>query len=131
MIVIDASYLVTALGEDGETGQSRREALWDSDETYAPELIDLEVASVVRRAVRLSRMAPERAIQLLADLALLQVERVSHVPFLSRIWDLRENLTPYDASYVALAEIMEAPLLTADARLARAPGIRCEVRVLA
>jgi predicted nucleic acid-binding protein len=57
----------------------------------------------------------------------MPLERVSHTPFLSRIWELRHNLTPYDAAYVALAEVMEAPLLTADARLSRAPGLACEV----
>jgi predicted nucleic acid-binding protein len=72
-------------------------------------------------------MGAERAIQALADLALLSVSRVSHTPFLGRIWELRDNVTPYDAAYVALAEVMEAPLLTADARLSRAPGVRCEV----
>ena len=72
-------------------------------------------------------MATERAVQALVDLAVMPVVRVSHTPFLSRIWDLRDNLTCYDAAYVALAETMEAPLVTADARLSRAPGIRCEV----
>jgi predicted nucleic acid-binding protein len=131
MIVLDASVVAAALGDDGEAGGRMRDPLWGSKETFAPELIDLEVTAYVRRVVRAGRMAPERAIQLLADLALLPLRRVSHVPFLSRIWDLRENVTPYDACYIALAEVMEAPLLTVDARLARAPGIRCEVRVLA
>jgi predicted nucleic acid-binding protein len=131
MIVPDASYLVSALGEDGEPMHDRLVPLWQSTDVYAPELIDLEVTSVVRRAVRLGRMDPERAIQLLADLALMPFKRVSHVPFLNRIWELRDNLSPYDASYVAIAEIMGATLVTADARLARALGIRCEVQVLA
>jgi len=131
MIVLDASYLVTALGDDSREPHERLEPLWRGAEIYVPELIDLEVTSVVRRAVRLGRTTPDRAMRLLADLALMPFKRVSHVLLLSRIWDLRENLTPYDASYVAVAEIMEATLITADARLARAPGIRCEVQVLA
>lgn len=131
MMVLDASFLAAALGDDSETGTRLREQLRDSDETFAPELIDLEVTSYVRRLVRIGQMTQERAIELLVDLALMPFKRVSHVPFLSRIWDLRANISPYDASYIALAEIMQAPLLTTDARLARAPGIRCEVRVFA
>jgi predicted nucleic acid-binding protein len=130
MIVVDASYLVTALGDDSRE-TDRFEPLRRSLEIYVPELIDLEVTSVVRRAVRLGRTTPDRGMRLLVDLALMPFKRVSHVPLLSRIWDLRENLSPYDASYVAVAELMEATLITADARLARAPGIRCDVQVLA
>ncbi len=85
---------------------------------------------MIRRAHRLGRIGAERAVQALADLALLSVSRVSHTPFLGRIWELRANLSPYDAAYVALAEAVEAPLLTADARLSRAPGMRCEVVLL-
>jgi predicted nucleic acid-binding protein len=129
MIVLDASIVAAALGDDSDAGHRIREALQD-DEPFAPELIDLEVASYMRRAVRAGRLGSQRAIQLLADLALLPVSRVSHTPLLSRVWELRDNLTPYDASYVALAETMGAPLITADARLSRAPGIHCEVRVL-
>jgi predicted nucleic acid-binding protein len=131
MIVLDASFLAALLGDDAEAGRHLREQLWGEDEVFAPELIDLEVAAYLRRHVRLGQMVPERAMQLLVDLALMPLRRVSHVPFLSRIWELRDNVSSYDAAYIALAEIMLAPLLTADARLARAPGIRCEVRVFA
>lgn len=126
MIVIDASVTATALSSDDEDG-ARARAHFPEDDVFVPELIDLEVTSYIRRAVRLGQMEPQRALQALADLALMPLERVSHTPFLSRIWELRHNLTPYDAAYVALAEIMEAPLLTADVRLTRAPGLACEV----
>lgn len=126
MIVVDASVTATALGADDEEGARVRAQFPDFD-VFVPELIDLEVTSYIRRAVRVGQMESQRALQALADLALLPLERVSHTPFLSRIWDLRHNVTPYDAAYVALAEVMEAPLLTADARLARAPGLACEV----
>lgn len=126
MIVVDASVTATALGSDDEEG-ARARAHFPEDDVFVPELIDLEVTSYVRRAVRLGEMEPQRALQALADLALMPFERVSHTPFLSRIWELRHNLTPYDAAYVALAEVMDAPLLTADARLSRAPGLACEV----
>lgn len=126
MIVVDASIAAAALGSDDEEG-ARARAHFPKDDVFVPELIDLEVTSYIRRAVRLGQMESQRALQALADLALMPFERVSHTPFLSRIWELRHNLTPYDAAYVALAEVMEAPLLTADARLARAPGLACEV----
>lgn len=126
MIVVDASVFVTALGHDGDEGRQVRERL-RGQRVFAPEIVDLEVASYVRRAHREGRIGPQRAVQALGDLALASIARVSHTPFLSRIWDLRHNVTPYDAANVALAEVMEAPLLTADARLSRAPGLACEV----
>jgi predicted nucleic acid-binding protein len=125
MIVVDASVLANVV-VGGESGRRVRDRLAGS-RLLAPEFVDLEVTSVIRRAHRTGRIGAERAIQALADLALLSVSRVSHTPFLGRIWELRDNVSPYDAAYVALAEAMEAPLLTADARLSRAPGVRCEV----
>jgi len=129
MIVVDASVLATVLGEDGDEARRMGERLAGS-RLFAPEFVDLEVASVVRRARRSGSIAPERAVQALVDLVLMPLRRVSHTPFLHRIWELRDNLSPYDAAYVALAELLEVPLLTADARLARAPGLRCRVVVL-
>ncbi len=126
MIVVDASILAVAVSDDGEQGRARRELL-EPRELHAPELVDLEVTSYVRRAQRVGHLGPERAIQALAGLALMPIARVSHTPLLSRIWELRDKLTPYDAAYVALAEVLGAPLLTSDARLARAPGVACEV----
>lgn len=64
------------------------------------------------------------------DLSMIRIERSPHLPLLARCWELRHNLTVYDASYVALAELLGAPLLTGDARLAAAPGIRCDVELL-
>jgi len=130
MIVLDASVLVTLVAQDDDKARSARAQL-SQERLFAPEFVDLEVTSVVRRARRSGRIGPERALQALVDLAWLPLSRISHTPFLGRIWDLRENLTPYDAAYVALAETLRAPLHTADARLARAPGVLCEVVVLA
>lgn len=129
MIVLDASVAAPALAMDDEEGDRVRARI-PEDEVFAPELIDLEVTSYVRRAVRFGLLEPVRAVEALADLALLPLERISHTPFLSRMWELRDNVTPYDAAYIALAETFDAPLLTADARLSRAPGIRCEVVLL-
>jgi predicted nucleic acid-binding protein len=75
-------------------------------------------------------VSPRRADLALADLADMRLERAPHGPLMPRIWGLRDNLTPYDAAYVALAEALDTVLLTGDARLARAPGIHCEVELL-
>lgn len=129
MIVIDASIVASALGDDGADGERARNRL-AGESLAAPGLIDLEVASVWRRAVRAGRIGEQRARQALADLAALPLARAAHGPLMARIWELRDNLTPYDAAYVALAEALDAPLLTADCRLAHAAGIHCETRLL-
>jgi predicted nucleic acid-binding protein len=125
MIVVDASVLATALGDDGSDGDMARERLVDQD-LVAPEIIDLEVTSAWRRILSDER----RATLALMDLAELPMERAPHLPLLPRCWELRHNLTPYDAAYVALAEALDVSLLTADERLSRAPGIRCAVELL-
>jgi predicted nucleic acid-binding protein len=89
----------------------------------------VEVASVLRRLVRTSKVSAARAGLALTDLADLPLRRAPHRPLLPRIWELRANLTTYDAAYVALAERLGATLLTADGRLARAAGVRCPIEV--
>jgi predicted nucleic acid-binding protein len=96
----------------------------------APELIDLEVTAVLRRQVLAGRLDQHRAELALEDLSRLQIQRAAHLPLLARIWTLRDNLSAYDAAYVALAEALDVELLTADARLASAPGLRCRITVL-
>ncbi len=96
----------------------------------APELFDLEVVAVIRKALVAGVLDERRAAIALADLADLDLERVSHRPLLVRIWELRTSITPYDAAYVALAETIGATLVTADRRLAQAPGPRCQVEYL-
>jgi predicted nucleic acid-binding protein len=129
VIVVDASVLASALGDDGGDGERARRRL-AGEHLFAPELVDLEVASVWRRAARAGRLGPKRAGQALTDLAALPIARAPHQPLMNRIWELRDNHTPYDASYVALAEALETSLLTADRRLAQAPGARCKVELL-
>jgi predicted nucleic acid-binding protein len=129
VIVVDASVLVTALADDTGQGRAVRAEL-AAGPLAAPGLVDLEVASALRSMVSRLRMPAERAVDALADLADLPVRRAPHVPLLARCWDLRDNLTVYDAAYVALAEALEVVLVTADERLARAPGLRCDVRLL-
>lgn len=129
MIVVDASVLAVALGDDGTDGRAARARLTGETLT-APELLDLEVVSVWRRHVAAKRMTARRASDALSDLADLPILRATHQPLLPRIWELRHAVTTYDAAYVALAEAMGVVLVTADARLARAPGIRCATEVL-
>lgn len=129
MIVVDASVLAPALADDGADGDRVRERL-RGEQLTAPELIDLEVVSTLRRAARAGRLGDRRSGQVLTDLAALPLRRVPHLPLLSRIWELRDNLTAYDAAYVALAEALNTLLLTADGPLGRASGVRCEVEVL-
>jgi predicted nucleic acid-binding protein len=129
VIVVDASVLATALGDDGPDGDRARARL-RGERLSAPELVDLEVASVLRRQVQGGDVDIRRAGLALADLAALPLRRAPHRPLLHRCWELRDNLTVYDASYVALAEALEVTLLTGDGRLARAPGPRCRVEVL-
>lgn len=129
MIVVDASVLAAALGDDGADGDTARGRL-SGQPLLAPELVDLEVASVFRRQVAAGQMPPRRAEQALVDLAELPMRRVAHRPLLPRCWELRDALTVYDAAYIALAEALDVVLVTADGRLARAPGVRCQVDLL-
>ncbi len=128
MIVVDASVIAPAL-----TGIDLGTQVWDriGDEVVvAPHILDLEVASVLRKSVRAGVLAAPTVRQALTDLAVFDIERYPHTPLLPRVWELHHNFTPYDACYVALAEHLDAVLFTADARLARAPGLRCDVDVM-
>ena len=129
MIVTDASAVVLALADDGASGDAARQRL-DGQRLIAPELLDVEVISAWRRHVAAGLLDQGRAAMARADLREMPVERVSHRHLMERCWELRDNLTVYDACYVALAEVLEVPLLTADQRLANAPATRCEIEVL-
>ena len=130
MIVVDASVLAPALVDDGASGVRARGRLV-GESLAAPELIDLELMSVFRGLTRARKLTVRRAQDALVDLAALPLERAAHLHLIRRCWELRENLTPYDAAYVALAELLAVPLITADTRLAQAPRIHCAVEVLA
>lgn len=130
MIVADASALIDVL-------LRRREAdaiearLFDSGRTlHVPHLLDVEVAHVLRWHAAAGEIDPERGRALLVDLADLALRRHPHDFLLPRVWDLRHNLTAYDAVYVALAEALDAPLLTRDARLAAASGHHARVELV-
>jgi predicted nucleic acid-binding protein len=129
MIVLDASVAIDYLLRiDWEPIAQRLLAVGES--WHAPHLLDLEVAQVLRRYAAGGELSAARGRQALEDLAVLPIARYGHEPLLARIWQLRPNLTAYDAAYVALAEALEAPLLTRDRRLAGAPGHRAAVELL-
>jgi predicted nucleic acid-binding protein len=129
VIVVDASVIARALGEDDAPGESARARI-RGERLAAPELIDLEVVSAWRRAARSRRLSRWRADRALAALAALPLVRASHAELMPRVWELRGNLSVYDAAYVALAEALGARLLTADRAMAAAPRLRCEVELL-
>jgi predicted nucleic acid-binding protein len=129
VIVVDASVLVPGLVDDGRDGDAARVRL-RGEVLAAPELVDLEVASVLRRLVLAGSLPLRHADLALADLVELPLQRAAHRSLLARCWQLRSNVTVYDAAYIALAEALGALLVTADARLAAAPGLRCDVELL-
>jgi predicted nucleic acid-binding protein len=126
VIVVDASVVVAGLLVSGPAGDAARDAL-RSQEAHAPHLLDVEATSAIRRWVRSGRLTVDEGRASLRDLRDLAIARHAHEPLLDRTLDLRDAASTYDAVYVALAELLGVPLLTADARLARAPGIRCAV----
>ena len=129
MLVLDASALLRALLPGTDPDLIAR--LGSDRDLHAPHLLDLEIVSALRRLNRSRRLSADRARDALTDLSDLNLTRYPHELLLPRIWQLRENLTAYDAAYVALAEALEAPLLTADARLARSSGHRAAIELLA
>jgi len=130
VIVVDASAVVDALIDHSEVGdRARRRIHGPGHSLHAPHLLDLEVTNAVRRLVAAGSLSQAAATGTLADLVLLRVSLYPHRPQLARIWALRRNLTPYDAAYLALAEVLRVPLLTTDRRLAR--EARKHVEVLA
>jgi predicted nucleic acid-binding protein len=125
LIILDASAALFALLNDGE---ARR--IVAAETVGVPHLADSEVANALRAQVRRGRIAPEHAEAALTRWARLGLRRFAVVDMLDRIWELRENLTAYHATYVALAEAVTGMLVTADLRLARAPGPTCQVTVV-
>ena len=129
VIVVDASAILEVLLRT-PAAPAIEERLFERGETlHAPHLVDLEVLQVLRRYAAAGEISAERAGEALDDLAAFRLRRWAHDALALRIWELRQNLTAYDAAYIALAEALGAPLLTRDRRLASAPGIRARVEV--
>lgn len=128
MLVTDASIWVRALLDEDVEGpvraRLRREAYVD-----APALIDLEFLSALRGLLVTKRVSRTAAEESLERFLKAPIDRHSHAPLAWRAWELRANITPYDASYIALAELLGSALFTVDQRLARAPGIRCPIEL--
>lgn len=129
MIVVDASVLANAVADDGPDGATARAALSGND-LSVPDLVDVEVVSVLRRRWLAKKLTAKRFATAIHDLASVPADRYPVLPFMPRAYELRSNVSPYDATYVALAEHLNCALLTADARLARAHGPRCPITVL-
>lgn len=130
MIVVDASVLANALADDAPDGKSARDALRAAAGIAAPDLIDVETVSVLRKRWLRRTITQERLSVAVAHLQQLDLERVPTLRLMVRAFELRANVSAYDACYVALAEYLDCELLTADRRLARATGPRCRIRVL-
>ncbi len=126
MIVVDASIIVTALADDGTDGDRVRSRL-RGERLIAPHLIDIEVTSAWRRLAGSGDLDDRRVTLAINDLGSLRLERSPHGGLLARCWELRHSITVYDAVYVALAEVLEVVLLTADRKLANASGPRCDI----
>jgi predicted nucleic acid-binding protein len=131
MPVVDASVLTEYLGDAERAELAHRRLLADRAGLWAPQLVDAEVGHALRRGVRRGEIGAEAAKGALEDLIAMPLRRVRHRELISRAWELRENVSFYDALYVSLAELLEQPLVTFDARLAGAHGVRAEVEVLA
>lgn len=130
VLVPDASFLVAALSDSGDVGRWAEEALASAaGELAAPELLFAEAANILRRAELAGRLDAAAAAAAHDDLLALDAVALPYAPFAERVWELRGNLTVYDAWYVAVAEASGAPLATLDVRLSRAPGPRCDFLV--
>jgi predicted nucleic acid-binding protein len=123
-LVIDASMVVAALIDSGPDGRWA-ETLLTSDSLAGPHMLTAEAANILRRSALAGAISAEQASLAHADLLDLRVELFPYAPFASRIWELRGNVTCYDAWYVSVAEALNAPLATLDGRLSKAPGPRC------
>jgi predicted nucleic acid-binding protein len=130
VIVVDASAMTEFLLQTPLGSRVEARLFRDRDEFHAPHLLDAEVVQALRRLVRAREVLRDRAQEALDDLTGLDVRRHSHIDFLSRAWELRDNLTAYDAMYVALAEAIDAPLVTCDGPLAATPGHAVRVEVI-
>jgi predicted nucleic acid-binding protein len=130
VIVTDASVILEILLNTEAAPPIAARLFAEAETLHAPHLIDLEVAQVLRRCNSRGELTPERGLQAVEDYLDLPIERYAHDFFLPRIWELRGSITAYDAAYIALAEALESPLVTRDARLASARGHSAKIELL-
>jgi predicted nucleic acid-binding protein len=130
VIVVDAGALTAALVDGDRLGESARRELQADSHWVAPALLLIEVTSAVRGLARSGQVGVRRAEGIIRALPDLELDVVDSADLVRRIWALRHNLSAYDAAYVAAAEQRGCPLVTTDARLARASGPRCEIRLV-
>jgi predicted nucleic acid-binding protein len=130
VIVVDASILANALADDQAAVEAARGELRAADQVTAPDLVDVETVSVLRKRWLARTLSDQRFEAAVGHLQQLRFERVPTLRLVRRAFELRANVSAYDACYVALAERLDCELITADGRLAAAPGPRCAIRVL-
>jgi len=130
VIVLDASAAIEWLLQSPAGIKIEKRLFSPSQSLHAPHLLDVEVAEVLRRYVREKFVAAQRGQEALEDLAALPLNRYPHDFLIPRVWELRGTLTAYDALYVALAELLDAPLLTCDSKVASASGHSASVEVV-
>lgn len=129
-MVIDASVAVAYLSMGPDRAVARRRLLDEPGDLVAPHLIDAEVGHALRRGAASGAISPEIADAAIATLVVLPISRFPHVGLMRRAWELRNSVSFHDGLYVALAELLDLPLLTLDLRLARAPGVRARIEAL-
>jgi predicted nucleic acid-binding protein len=130
VIVVDASALLEFLLQTSLGARVEARLFREDDDLHAPHLVDVEITQGLRRLVRTGEVSAGRADHAIADLADLDLHRHPHLDLLGRAWKLRDNISAYDAMYVALAEAIEAPMVTCDGPLAKAPGHRARIEVI-
>ncbi|MEX0658828.1 MAG: type II toxin-antitoxin system VapC family toxin [Egibacteraceae bacterium] len=130
MIVVDASVLANVIGDDDLDGQRARREVGLAGELAAPDLVDVETLAVLRKRWIDGTVSDTRFAEAIDDLEAIELARYPTLPLLRGGYELRANVTAYDATYIALAEVLSCELLTGDARLARAPGPACRIRLL-
>jgi predicted nucleic acid-binding protein len=130
LIVVDASVLANVIADDGPDGKRARTEIRAAGDLAAPDLVDVETVAVLRKRWLAGTITQGRFSTALDDLEQIAVDRYPTLPLMRRAFELRANVTSYDAAYVALAEVLGCELLTGDVRLGNTPGPRCVIRVL-
>lgn len=128
--MIDASVLANAIADDGPDGNAARDAIRQRGGVSAPDLVDVETVAVLRKRWLAGTLPTRRFASAMRDLEELAIDRYPTLRLMWRAYELRANVTAHDAAYVALAEALDCPLVTADTRLATASGVRCEIELI-